>query len=271
VTAPLLQVDELIVTYAGRPPVVAVDRCSFALARGEILALVGESGSGKSTIARAVAGLVRPDSGRIALDGAALSGRSKSTRRRIQMVFQDPDASLNPYHLIGSALAEPLRLRGVTEKHEIRARITALLAMVQLDPGLLERRPKALSGGQKQRVAIARALAMAPDLLIADEALSALDVTTQAAIGALLLDLRERLSLSILFISHDLLMVRHLADRIAIMRRGRILETGPCRPVLQAPAHGYTRLLMAATPDLASGGIDLDTDDARFEPEGDPT
>jgi glutathione transport system ATP-binding protein len=271
VTAPLLQVDDLVVTYAGRPPVIAVDRCSIALVRGEILALVGESGSGKSTIARAVAGLIRPDSGRIALDGVSLAGGSKPARRRIQMVFQDPDASLNPYHLISSALAEPLRLRGVTGRDEIRARIEALLAMVQLEPGLLERRPKALSGGQKQRVAIARALAMEPDLLIADEALSALDVTTQAAIGALLLGLRERLSLSILFISHDLLMVRHLADRIAIMRRGRILETGPCRAVLEAPAHGYTRLLMAATPDLANGGIDLDSDDARFEMDGELT
>lgn len=271
-SAPLLSVERVSVVYPGPRPVTAAADCSFEIGKGEVFALVGESGSGKSTLARAVAGLVRPAEGRIALDGVSLQGlrgqAAKTARRRIQMVFQDPEASLNPYHRIGTSLAEPLRVMGLRDEAAIAARVAELLAMVRLDPELLERRPRALSGGQKQRVAIARALAMEPDLLIADEALSALDVSTQAAVGALLRELCDRLSLAILFISHDLLMVRHLADRVAIMRGGRILEQGDCASVLDAPAHRYTRLLLDATPDLARGGIDLEAEEALVDSEG---
>jgi ABC-type glutathione transport system ATPase component len=267
-TSPLLCVDNLVVSYGGRRPVRAVDACSLEMHRGQILALVGESGSGKSTIARAVAGLVRPVSGRIALAGTDLSEQTRHERRRIQMVFQDPDASLNPFHRIGTTLAEPFVVRGITDKSAIATGVAELLAMVRLDDELLGRRPRELSGGQKQRIAIARALAMAPEVLIADEALSALDVSTQLAISELLLELRDRLGLAILFISHDLLMVRRLADRVAIMRCGRILEQGACEAVLAAPAHDYTRLLLAATPDMDRGGIDLMTDIALLDVEG---
>ena len=271
-SGPLLSVERLSVVYPGPRPVTAVADCSIEIGRGEVFALVGESGSGKSTLARAVAGLVRPSHGRIALDGTALEGlrgqAARTARRRIQMVFQDPEASLNPYHRIGTSLAEPLRVRGMRDEPAIAARVAELLAMVRIDPALLDRRPRALSGGQKQRVAIARALAMEPDLLIADEALSALDVSTQAAVGALLRELCERLSLAILFISHDLLMVRHLANRVAIMRGGQILEQGDCTTVLDAPAHRYTRLLLDATPDLARGGIDLEAAEALVDSEG---
>ncbi len=271
--APLLVVDDLSVVYPGPHPVRALDRCSLAVARGEISALVGESGSGKSTMARAIAGLVTPVSGRISLDGIALASQrghaARTARRRIQMVFQDPDASLNPWHRIATTLAEPLRVCGLSDPAQIECRVAELLAMVQLDPALMGRRPRELSGGQKQRVAIARALAMQPDLLIADEALSALDVSTQAMVGGLLRDLCDRLSLAILFISHDLLMVRHLADWVAIMHGGRILEQGACAAVLDAPTHRYTRLLLDATPDLARGGINLDVEDALVDTEGD--
>ena len=272
-SGPLLSVERLSVVYPGPRPVTAVSDCSLEIGRGEVFALVGESGSGKSTLARAVAGLVRPAQGRIALDGTQLDGlrgqAAKTARRRIQMVFQDPEASLNPYHRIRTSLAEPLRVKGMRDETAIAARVAELLAMVRIDPALLDRRPRALSGGQKQRVAIARALAMEPDLLIADEALSSLDVSTQAAVGALLRELCDRLSLAILFISHDLLMVRHLADRVAIMRGGQILEQGDCAKVLDAPAHRYTRLLLDATPDLARGGIDLDAEEALVDSGGD--
>ena len=256
-TRPLLEVEALTVRYGGAQPVVAVADCTLSVNRGEIFALVGESGSGKSTLARAVAGLVRPAAGHVRLDGLPIASQSRACRRRIQMVFQDPDASLNPYLRVRTTLAEPLRVLGLRDERALQARVEALAAMVRLDPPLLERKPRELSGGQKQRVAIARALAMEPHLLIADEALSALDVATQQAIGTLLFDLSRQLSLAILFISHDLLMVRHLAGRIAIMRAGAILDMGDVAAVFDRPSHDYTRLLLAATPDLARGGIDL--------------
>ena len=246
----------------GRRRVRAVEDCTLSLERGRMLALVGESGSGKSTVARAVAGIVGPTRGRVTIDGVdpATAARPvrKALRRRVQMVFQDPDASLNPFHSVGFTLREPLAVAGMTGRSALDGRARALMTMVGLDPSLVARRPRELSGGQKQRVAIARAIALEPDLLIADEALSALDVTTQAAIADLLKDLQSRLGLAVLFISHDLGMVAHLADEVAVMRAGRIVETGPCARVLTAPASGYTRLLLAATPDLAAGGLDLD-------------
>ena len=270
-SAAQLQISNLTVAFGGSRPVVAVDSCSLSVNRGEVVALVGESGSGKSTLARAAAGLVRPSSGRIVIDGHDMAevgqAQARVLRRRVQMVFQNPDASLNPYHRIGTALREPLVVRGMRDRAALDERVRNLMSMVRLDGALLERRPRELSGGQKQRVAIARALAMEPTLLIADEALAALDLSTQATVSNLLAELRDRLGLAILFISHDLGLVGHLADRIAIMRYGRILETGRCSAVLANPSHPYTRLLIDSTPDLARGGLDLDHFDEN-EAEG---
>jgi ABC-type glutathione transport system ATPase component len=258
-SAALLTVDGLAIAYDGKR---VVEDVGFSVSRGELLALVGESGSGKSSIARAIAGLVPPAAGQISLDGQDLGlarGRQgRGLRRRIQMIFQDPDASLNPWHSIDTALREPLIVCGLKDRAAQSARIAELADMVQLPMALLSRRPRELSGGQKSRVAIARALAMQPDLLIADEALAALDVSMQAAISTLLADLKARLGLAMLFISHDLGMVGHLADTVIVLRHGRIQEAGPCRTVLTTPAHPYTRALIAATPDLARGGLDLD-------------
>jgi oligopeptide transport system ATP-binding protein len=262
VTASLLELRDLAVTFRshGRE-VAALDGCSLALARGETLALVGESGSGKSTLARVVAGIVAPSRGTMLVEGrdvATLPVQDRRlVRRRIQMVFQDPDASLNPLHRVGSIVAEPLEVAGTRDRAQIRARVTELLQMVRLDPALLTRRPRQLSGGQKQRVAIARALAGEPDLLIADEALSALDVSTQSAIAALLGEVQRRLHIAVLFISHDLATVRGLADRVAVLYAGRIVETGSCADVLDTPRHPYTQLLVAATPDTASRKLDF--------------
>jgi peptide/nickel transport system ATP-binding protein len=185
------------------------------------------------------------------------------------MIFQDPDASLNPWQSVDTALREPLIVCGLRGRAAQSARITELADMVQLPGHLLSRRPRELSGGQKSRVAIARALALQPDLLIADEALAALDVAMQAAISTLLADLKARLGLAMLFISHDLGMVGHLADTMLVLRHGRVQEAGPCRRVLTAPSHPYTRALIAATPDLAKGGLDLDAPD--IIEEGAPT
>lgn len=261
-TAPLLQIEDLAIAYQGKR---VVHDIGFSLARGEMLALVGESGSGKSSIARAIAGLVPPAAGHIRLDGHDLAQargqQGRGLRRRIQMIFQDPDASLNPWHRVDTALREPLIVCGLRDRAAQSARIAELADMVQLPAHLLSRRPRELSGGQKSRVAIARALAMQPDLLIADEALAALDVAMQAAISSLLADLKSRLGLAMLFISHDLGMVGHLADTVLVLRHGRIQEAGSTRAVLTAPTHPYTRALIAATPDLARGGLDLDAPD----------
>jgi oligopeptide/dipeptide ABC transporter ATP-binding protein len=268
--APLFEVRDLAVTFRsdGRE-VAALDGCTLQVGRGETVALVGESGSGKSTLARVAAGIVAPSRGAVLVDGrdlAALQAAERRTaRRRIQMVFQDPDSSLNPLHRVASIVAEPLEVAGERDRGRIRSRVQELLQMVRLDVALLDRRPRQLSGGQKQRVAIARALAAAPDLLIADEALSALDVSTQSAIAALLAELQRRLHVAILFISHDLATVRSLADRVAVLYAGRIVETGPCARVLDAPRHPYTQLLVAATPHLAARSLDfalVDTLDA---------
>ena len=258
----LLEVRDLSVTFRSRGhDVAALASCALSIRRGETLALVGESGSGKSTLARAVAGIVAPTRGSILFDGRELAtlpaAERRTTRRRIQMVFQDPDASLNPLHRVASIIAEPLQVAGERDRARIHARVSELLQMVRLDASLLQRRPRQLSGGQKQRVAIARALASAPDLLIADEALSALDVSTQSAIAALLAEAQRQLGIAVLFISHDLGTVRSLADRVAVMYAGRIVEVGPCDVVLDTPRHPYTQLLVAATPDIASRALDL--------------
>lgn len=266
-TDPLLDVRGLSVTLrSGGRVVQAVRHCTLNIPAGEVLALVGESGSGKTTLARAIAGIVPVACGEIRFQSRDLAACTpavrRSLRRRIQMVFQDPDASLNPMHRIGSILEEPLLVIAFGDHVAIRNRIRELLAMVRLDASLLDRKPRQLSGGEKQRVAIARALAMEPELLIADEPLSSLDVSTQATIAALFRDLQRRLRIGLLFISHDLAAVRQLADRVAVMYAGQIVETGSAGAVLDTPAHPYTRLLLAAMPDLRRRVLDLRLVDA---------
>jgi ABC-type glutathione transport system ATPase component len=248
----LLGVEGLSVVYGrGRAAHRALQHADLQLPAGEILAVVGESGSGKSSLARAVAGLVAPATGRITLDGVDLAIGPRIARRAIQMVFQDPDASLNPRHTVRAILDEPLEIIGYGSRDARTARIAALLQLVHLDPALLDRRPVSLSGGQKQRVAIARALAMQPRVLLADEALSALDMATQATLLELFASLRRELGIAILFISHDLAAVRRLADRVCVLYRGQLVEQGACAQVLDAPCHAYTKLLVAATLDPA--------------------
>jgi peptide/nickel transport system ATP-binding protein len=258
----LLELRNVSVTFdTGERVVHAARDCSLSLRQGEALALVGESGSGKSTLARVIAGIVAPTSGTMLFRSCDLARaprqEQRALRRRIQMVFQDPDASLNPTHRVGSIVAEPLIVRGYGDRAAISRRVEELLTLVQLDAVLSDKRPRQLSGGQKQRVAIARALAMEPEVLIADEALASLDVSTGAAIGALFRDLLQRLRLSMLFISHDLAAVRGLATRVAVMYGGEIVEQGDCSTVLDSPAHPYTRLLIAATPDPTRRSLDL--------------
>jgi oligopeptide/dipeptide ABC transporter ATP-binding protein len=250
----LLEIQGLSVTFVTRDRTVhAVRDCSLELHAGEVLALVGESGSGKSTLARVIAGIVTPSRGVVRFREQELArGSAAGQRRRIQMVFQDPDASLNPSHRVETILSEPLIVRGYGSKPTIKRRVEELLQRVQLDTSLLERRPHQLSGGQKQRVAIARALAMDPEVLIADEPLSALDVSTAAAIAQLFEDLQRELGIAMLFISHDLAAVRRLATRVAVMYAGQIVEAGDVA-LLQAPAHPYTRCLVAAAPTQWSG------------------
>lgn len=260
--AALLEIRNVCVTFETSGRVVhAARNCSLQLRQSEVLALVGESGSGKSTLARVIAGIIAPSSGSIWFRSRELTRvprqEQRTLRRRIQMVFQDPDASLNPMHRIGSIVAEPLIVRGYGTRAEIQRRVEELLTLVQLDTALLDKRPRQLSGGQKQRVAIARALAMEPEVLIADEALASLDVSTGAAIGTLFRDLLQRLGIAMLFISHDLATVRGLATRVAVMFGGEIVEQGACGEVLDSPAHPYTRLLVAATPDPTHRSLDL--------------
>ncbi|MDZ4370183.1 MAG: ABC transporter ATP-binding protein [Phenylobacterium sp.] len=273
-TPALLELDGLDIVYGrGRAAHRAVKGASFRVERGEILAIVGESGCGKSSLARGVGGVIEPAAGRILLDGEPISGRrgpaALAARRAVQMVFQDPDASLNPNHTIGAILDEPLLVTGHGDRAARRSRVEELMALVRLDLSLLERRPAGLSGGQKQRVAIARALAMSPRLLIADEALSALDLTAQARMASLFRDIRDRLNIGILFISHDMRMVAQLADNVCVIRDGEIVEYGPTREVMVAPRSPYTRLLLAAALDPKAALEDPDLLDALAagEPE----
>lgn len=248
----LLELHDVSVTFAARARTVhAVRECCLELRSGEVLALVGESGSGKSTIARVIAGIVTPSRGSVHFRSQDLQRASRAERRmlrrRIQMIFQDPDASLNPAHRIATILSEPLIVSAYGDRASIRRRVEELLQWVRLDASLLDQRPHQLSGGQKQRVAIARALAMEPEVLIADEPLTSLDVSTAASIAQLFMDLKRNLGIAMLFISHDLAAVRRLANRVSVMYAGEIVETGPCA-ILEAPAHPYARLLVAAMP-----------------------
>jgi len=238
--------------FASTRRVRAVDGVSFEVGRGEVLALVGESGSGKTTIGRSILRLVEPSSGSIAFDGVEITGlpaaAMNAVRARMQIIFQDPFASLDPRMRIGDALGEPLRHHRIVPHCEISARIACLLEQVGLERDAARRLPSAFSGGQRQRIAIARALAVEPDLIVADEAVSALDVSIRAQITNLLHDLRKRLSLSLLFITHDLAMVRQIADRVVILYLGRVMEIGPVDTVFARPRHPYTRVLLSAVP-----------------------
>ncbi|HWO68637.1 MAG TPA: ABC transporter ATP-binding protein [Umezawaea sp.] len=246
---PVLALTGLSVSY-GR--FLAVDGVGLHVGRGEVLGLVGESGSGKSSIAGAVTGLVPPSGGVVSLAGqdlARLRGRAlKRARGRIGMVFQDPASSLNPRATIARSVASPLLLHGSLRGADLTRRVDELLDAVQLSPSLRERYPHELSGGQRQRVGIARAIALDPELLIADEPTSALDVSVQARVLDLFRSLQAELRFACLFISHDLAVVERLADRVAVLYRGRVVETGPAGDVLTEPLHPYTRRLLAAAP-----------------------
>jgi ABC-type glutathione transport system ATPase component len=251
----LLEVQDLVVEYRGRglraKPFRALHAVSVRLGRGRTLGLVGESGSGKTTLGRAVLGLAPVTAGRVVFDGRDISRASRRDRRALsremQVVFQDPYSSLNPALTVGDILAEPLSVQGVTGA-EARARVTELLDRVHLPQDAQHRLPREFSGGQRQRVAIARALALRPRLVVCDEPVSALDLTTQARVLDLLLEIQQLTGVSYLFVSHDLDVVRHLSHEVAVMYRGRIVEQGDARQVTEAPQHPYTQRLLLASP-----------------------
>jgi peptide/nickel transport system ATP-binding protein len=240
----------------------AVDGVSLAIARGETLGLVGESGCGKSTVARLIVGLHAPTRGTIEFDGAMLAGAGqgdgavqRAARRGMQMIFQDPYASLNPRWRVADVIAEPIRaLAPGTAKAEIEKRVNELLAQVGLAAADGVKYPHQFSGGQRQRVSIARALSTQPRFLVCDEPTSALDVSVQAQVLNLMRDLQRRMGLTYLFISHNLAVVHHIADRVGVMYLGRIAELAPTRRLFASPQHPYTRMLLAAVPDLAMTG-----------------
>jgi oligopeptide/dipeptide ABC transporter ATP-binding protein len=261
VSGSLLEVEALARHYdvkrgmvMARPvgTVRAVDGVSFKLQRGETLALVGESGCGKSTTARLVLRLIEPSAGQIWFEGTDITEMSgeplRKLRRRMQIVFQDPFASLNPRMTVGEILEEPLVVHGLGDKGARRARVNELLRLVGLAEYHGQRYPHEFSGGQRQRIGIARALAVEPSLIVLDEPVSALDVSIQAQVVNLLKDLQARLGLSYLFIAHDLAVVKHVADRVAVMYLGQIVELAPKDALFAEPRHPYTRTLMAAIP-----------------------
>jgi oligopeptide/dipeptide ABC transporter ATP-binding protein len=235
-----------------RQTLTAVAGVSLDLHRGETLGIVGESGCGKSTLARLLVRLEQPSSGSVELEGediTALGGqRLRELRRRVQMVFQDPYASLNPRQTVGRTLSEVIEVHRLRQRSEWPSRVAELLEMVRLRPAFASRYPHQLSGGQRQRVGIARALAVQPEVLILDEPVSALDVSVQSGIMNLLAQLRDELDVAYVFISHDLGMVRHISDRIAVMYLGRVVETGSWEPVSDRPLHPYTLALQEAVP-----------------------
>ncbi len=258
-TQPLLQLNDLAKRFPVRDAlgrkagaVHAVDGVSLSVAEGETLAIVGESGCGKSTLGRLMLNLITPDAGTVRFAGDDLTKLSSSAlrarRRDMQLIFQDPFASLDPRMTVEQAVAEPLRLHRIVPRSEERARVADLLSRVGLRPELARRWPHEFSGGQRQRIAIARALASQPKLIVGDEPVSALDVSVQAQVVNLLSDLIRDLGLTFVMISHDLGVVRHIADRVAVMYLGRIVELGPADQVLSAPKHPYTRALLAAVP-----------------------
>lgn len=263
---PLLEVEGLVKHYdlrrglrrlvdpAEGNTVRALDGVDLAVARGETLGVIGESGSGKTTLGRCALGLVEPTAGTVRFDGIALGGldraASKALRRRMQIVFQDPYASLNPRRTVEQIVGLGLAVHERLDRATARAKILAMLERVGLGAAHLQRYPHQFSGGQRQRIGIARALVLGPEFVVCDEPVSALDVSIQAQILALLRELKEELGLTYLFIAHDLAVVAHVSDRVAVLYLGRIVEIGPTRAVLKEPAHPYTRALLAAVPRL---------------------
>lgn len=262
----LLEVLHVSKSYSQRPdgtgdgsegPLVVED-VSFEIQRGETLGLVGESGSGKSTVARMVLGLIPPSSGEVRFDGQSVTYASGSAlrklRRRFQPVFQDPYAALNPRMTVAAILAEPFRIHQPGRGREaIRQEVRSLVAAVGLEEAALLRYPHEFSGGQRQRINIARALALRPELLVLDEPVSALDVSVGAQIVNLLRELQQSFQLTYLFISHSMPLVRYLSTNIAVLRAGKLVETGECEALCRAPANPYTRALLQATPELPTG------------------
>ena len=257
----LVQVEGLVKLYGGdrgwlglrrSPPVRAVDGVSFSIDAGKTLALVGETGSGKTTVGRTLLRLVEPTEGRFTFDGLDVfrlsSGPLRALRRSMQVIFQDPSGSLNPRMTVGDAVAEPLIIHRLAARPERPARVAELLREVGLDPSFAPRYPHELSGGQRQRVGIARALAVRPRFLICDEPVTALDVSVQAQVLNLLRELQRTYGLTYLFIAHDLAVVRHVADDVAVMYAGQIVERGPADRMYSSPRHPYTRALLSAVP-----------------------
>jgi ABC-type oligopeptide transport system ATPase subunit len=261
---PLLEVKDLVKEFVPRrgffrsgPAVRAVDRVSFAIDPGETFGLVGESGSGKTTTGRCVLRLIEPTSGEVRFKGEDVlkfsRERLRLSRREMQIVFQDPYSSLNPRMRVADIVEEPLVIHKTGSKAERRQRVVQLFDLVGLDPSQLSRYPHQFSGGQRQRIGLARALALNPSLVIADEPVSALDVSVQAQVVNLLMELQEKLKLTYLFIAHDLRLVRHICNRVAVMYRGKIVELGTAQTLFEAPAHPYTRALLSAIPVLDPG------------------
>ncbi|MEM9382285.1 MAG: oligopeptide/dipeptide ABC transporter ATP-binding protein [Planctomycetota bacterium] len=260
-SAPLLEVRHLSKHFPigsrglfGRPAqwLRAVDDVSFTLERGETLGLVGESGCGKSTAARTIVGLYPPTAGEVVYEGVRISGLSRKDRapfrRRIQMIFQDPYASLDPRQTVSSILTEPLKIHGLAKPRQRRLRAMQLLDAVGLNPRHVHRFPHEFSGGQRQRIGIARALALEPEVIIYDEPVSALDVSIQAQVVNLLEELQERFGLAYLFIAHDLAVVRHICDRVAVMYLGKVVEVATRDALFESPEHPYTKALLSAVP-----------------------
>lgn len=238
---------------SGRPAtVLAVDDVSFSIAPGETLGLVGESGCGKSTVGKMIVRLLKPDEGQILLDGTDITHAShramRPMRRKVQMIFQDPNGSLDPRQRSGDIVEEPLIVHGLGSRSERKAKVVDLLARVGLRPDQMGDVPSRFSGGQKQRLAIARALALNPSLIVADEPVSALDVSIQAQVVNLMSDIQKEFGLAYLFVAHDLGIVQHISDRVAVMYLGRVVEIGDTAAVYHRPSHPYTRTLMDAVP-----------------------
>jgi len=277
IAAPLLELDDVARTFDVSPPwldrmlarkpraaLAAVNGVTLSVARGETLGLVGESGCGKSTVARLIVGLHAPTRGRIVYDGTVLAGNGadavhaaqrRAVRRSMQMIFQDPYASLNPRWRVADIVAEPIRAQSPRRSRaDVDARVAELLVQVGLSGADGAKYPHQFSGGQRQRISIARALATHPAFLVCDEPTSALDVSVQAQVLNLMRDLQRRMGLTYLFISHNLAVVRHIADRVGVMYLGRIVELAPTRRLFGAPQHPYTRMLLAAVPDVELSG-----------------
>jgi len=276
---PLLEVRDLVKHFPVDPGLLgrlrrqrrvvhAVDGVSFAIEPGETLGLVGESGCGKTTTGRLVLRAIEPTRGRILFEGRDITALAPAAlrpfRRKAQIVFQDPYASLNPRMTVGRIVGEPIQVHGLAPAGEVRERVRALLEMVGLQPEHVDRYPHQLSGGQRQRVGIARALAVGPRLIVADEAVSALDVSVRAQILNLFVELRERLELAYLFVSHDLAVIRFVSHRVAVMYLGKLVEVAPTGELFKQPLHPYTQALLAAIPTVGDGSSSIFDQPARL-------